>query len=105
VDEEARSRLIHPTDCECDNYGCQLRRKGIRLSANASQTARARRPFRPSVQPSWEKGTAGEHRADGSFMPYIDDTGRKIHVKEMGERRRELTDIRRRQVEAPVTKE
>lgn len=97
--------MIHPPDCECDNYGCELRRKGIQLSYDASPTARARRPFRPSVQPSWEKGVAGEHRADGSFMPYLHGDGSKIHVKEMGERRKELTEVRDRQVKAPVTKE
>lgn len=94
--------MIHPSDCDCDNYGCQLRRKGIRLGYDASPTARSRRPFRPSKQPSWEKGLAGERRADGSFMPYTDTSGRKIHVKEFGERRRELTEARRRQVR-PVT--
>jgi len=97
--------VIHPSDCDCDLYGCQLRRKGVRYSSSATQTMRARRPFRKPSNTSWEAGPTGEHRADGSFMPYLDGAGRKIRVKEMGERRQELTRIRRDQVAGPAPTE
>lgn len=97
--------MIHPADCDCPLYGCELRRKAINLSSAVSQTMRANRPFRPKINASWEAGTAGEHRRDGSFMPYLDRTGRKIRVKEAGERRRELTEIRNRQVVGPAPQE
>lgn len=96
---------VHDPDCGCDTYGCQIRRKGVDFSANATQTRRARRPWRPKVEASWEKGVAGETRADGSRMPYLDGTGRPIPIKEFGERRRELTEIRRRQVQGSAPKE
>jgi hypothetical protein len=92
----------HPADCTCDTYGCQLRRKGISLSASASPTARARRPFRPSVDASINKGLSGEVRSDGSFMPTLDGSGRKIRVKEGRERRREIEDFRRRRHQGPA---
>lgn len=97
--------MIHPDDCDCPLYGCQLRRKGVRYSSAATPTMRAHRPLRRSANASWEAGPTGEHRRDGSFMPFIDDTGRKIRVKEMGERRQELTEIRRRQVVGPAHQE
>lgn len=97
--------MIHPSGCDCGAYACELRRKDIRYSSDATPTMRANRPFRPKTESSWEAGVAGEHRADGSFMPYTDAQGRKIRVKEMAERRRELTDIRRHQVVGPTPSE
>jgi hypothetical protein len=97
--------VIHGQGCDCDTYGCRLRRKGIGFSADATPTHRSRRPFRSKTDASWEAGKSGERRADGSFMPYLNDRGTPIGVKEYGERRRELTDIRRRQVSGPPTQE
>jgi hypothetical protein len=95
--------MIHPPDCECDTYGCQLRRKGISLSSTASPTMRARRPWRPKVNCSWEAGVAGEHRPGGTFMPYVGEhSGRKVRVKEAAERRHEITEVRRAREQAPA---
>ena len=92
---------IHPSDCECDTYGCKLRRKGIGLSAKASQTMRARRPWRPKVNCSWEAGPACEPRPGGTRMPYIGDkSGRIIRQKEATERSSEISEIRRRRTQA-----
>lgn len=38
-------------------------------------------------------------------MPYISDTGRPIHIKEGGERRREISAIRDRQRQGPPHQE
>lgn len=87
---------IHPSDCDCDTYGCELRRKGIRLSYDASPTARARRPFRPKVECSENAGLVGEHRPGGFFSPYVGEhSQRRVHTKEGRERRREITEARR----------
>ena len=92
---------VHDPDCECDTYGCVIRRKSIQLSYDASPTRRARRPWRPKVNCSENAGLAGEHRPGGTFMPYLDTTPdgrlRKVHTKEGRERRREIADIRARQ--------
>lgn len=74
------------------HYGCALRDKGIQVPASAIPTrvaCRTRR-FRPIVQPSWEKGVAGETRPDGSFMPYLGANRDLIRVKEAGERRHDI---------------
>lgn len=97
--------MIHPDGCDCSLYGCQLRRKGVRFSETAVGVVQARRPFRKPVNCSWEAGTAGERRPDGSFMPYLDGQGRKIRLKEAGERRRELSAIRERQIAGPAPQE
>jgi hypothetical protein len=78
---------VHAPDCGCDTYGCQLRRKGISVPPSATPTRTQRRPFRPGPNNSWEKGRAGEHRRDGSFMPYLNDTGQDIGVKEWADNR------------------
>jgi hypothetical protein len=51
--------------------------------------------------PSWEQGVAGEHRPGGTFMPYLNEKGSEIGVKEFGERRRELTATRDSQLHNP----
>lgn len=76
-------------DCT-EHYACALRAKGFSVSPAATPTRRNRIPTRHKANPAWERGVAGEHRADGSFMPYLGDGNRKIHVKEAGERRREI---------------
>lgn len=98
---------VHDPDCGCDTYGCQLRRKGLDFSYNATPTRRSRRPYRPKVGGGgWEAGKSGEHRTDGSFMPYIGDkSGRTIPTKEFSERRRQLTDARDRQIKGPAPQE
>lgn len=97
---------VHDPDCSCDTYGCQLRRKGIRLSATASQTARARRPWRDKVNCSENAGLAGEHRAGGTFMPYVERSNnggiRRLHTKEGRDRRSEIASIRDRHRKGPA---
>lgn len=82
-------------------YGCQLKAKDFSLSAAAAPSRQNNvRPRQPD-QPSWEKGRAGEHRADGSFMPYTDANLRTIPIKEYGEKRHKLDSIRRQQLNQP----
>lgn len=89
---------VHAPDCDCDTLGCQLRRKGIQVPASATPTRTPRRPFRPGPRyNSWEAGRAGEHRRDGSFMPYLGDNGQALGIKDYSENRRRYDD-RLRQV-------
>lgn len=71
----------HP-DC----FRCKALGIGVLASATPNRTLARRQPHRPVTQPSWEKGRAGEHRADGSFMPYL-DKGKPIPVKQFAENR------------------
>jgi hypothetical protein len=80
--------------CETFNprcYGCRLRQKGVSVSPAATPSRRNTKPsttFAP--RNSWERGVAGEHRPDGSFMPLLDASGQSLGLKEYGERRREV---------------
>lgn len=94
---------VHPPGCECTtSYGCQLRRKGIQVPPSATPTKTPRRTFRRPRYMSWEAGRAGEHRRDGSFMPYLGNDGQPIGVKDWGENRRRY-ESRLRQVRAGAT--
>ena len=42
-------------------------------------------PRRPNN--NWERGKAGEHRADGSFVPYVKADGDNIPIKEFADNR------------------
>lgn len=76
-------------DGSCDGcYGCRLRAKGVMVSPAATPNRRNKIAPR-TADPAWERGIAGEHRP-GGFMPYLNDKGSPIHVKEAGERRTEI---------------
>ena len=82
-------------------YGCKLKAKNLTLSSVATPTRGRHQPFRPMEQPSWEAGTTGEKRADGSFMPYLGKDLEPIGVKEMADNRSSLEAIRHRQIHDP----
>lgn len=81
-------------------FGCRVKGAtfGIGMSATPTRNLDRKTVVRPMQEPSWEKGVAGEHRPGGGFMPYLDANGAEIGVKEFGERRRELTAIRKHQI-------
>ena len=75
-------------------FGCRI--KGVAFAPSAMPSRRNKVPPRKS-EPGWEKGTAGEHRADGSFMPWLKPgTELPMGVKEASERRHQLDATRRR---------
>ena len=97
--------MIHPPDCDCEAYACELRRKGIGYSYDATPIHRARRPWRPKVNCSWEAGRAGEWRGR-FFQPYVGEKSlRPIHTKEGVERRHEFSEVRQRQIRGPALQE
>lgn len=93
---------IHSPDCQCESLGCKMRREGLfALSSAATPTRGRHQPFRDPAKVnhcSWENGLAGEHRPDGSFMPYLTESGGRMHIKEYGENRAALDSIRSHQV-------
>ena len=44
--------------------------------------------IRAKPDPAWERGIKGEHRPDGSFMPYLNGNLDPIRMKDWGENRR-----------------
>lgn len=93
-------------DCppgSCDHYACNLRAKGISVAPSATPSRYRHGKLRPVKQPSWEKGIVTEKRPGGFEMPYINEKGAKVRVKEYGQRRHEIAKIRDRQRNAPLT--
>lgn len=91
---------VHDPDCDCDTYGCQLRRKGTQVSPAATPNRRNTIPPRKIEASAYNKQVMGEHRAGGTFAPYLDSSLRPIRQKAFAERRHELTEIRRAQLNA-----
>ncbi len=77
---------VHPDDCTCNTYGCELRRKGVQLSPAATPN-RQHHVHRPIQRPSWESGTVGEQRPGGGRMPYLDGNGDPITTKQFANKR------------------
>ena len=75
---------IHPPDCDCDNYGCSLRKKGVQVSPSGMVKHNGKPPAQHRYN-QWEKGIAGEHRKGGTFMPKLDGHGSVIPIKKHSE--------------------
>ncbi len=54
---------------EIDAYKEKL--QSLRFGQVPGGTREGKFVFRPKPNMSWEKGIQGEHRPDGSFMPYV----------------------------------
>lgn len=81
---------VYDPDC----YACGLRSKGIGFSGSATPTARASTKPPSTPDPAWERGFAGEQRP-GGFMPYLNDKGDPMRVKEAQSKRAEIRQTRR----------
>ena len=57
------------------------------LTADATPNRTGNKVPPRKAQPNWEKGRAGEHRADGSFVPYRKADGSTIPIKEFTDNR------------------
>lgn len=69
-----------PFGSDPDSYGARLRAKGVQVSPSGMVKHNGKPPA-PHRYNNWEKGRAGEHRPDGSFMPYINGKGADIPIK------------------------
>lgn len=76
---------VHPAGCDCTNYACEMRRKGVQIHAAATPTSHNRKPPAKPSNNNWEKGIAGENRPGGTRMPFLDSQGDVIGVKPMSE--------------------
>lgn len=99
---------VHASDCDCDAYACELRRKSITVQPGvARHTPRKGTPDTNDHYNQMNRGVAGEHRPGGGFMPYLkpDANGvlQQVGVKEGRERRHEIRETRRRQREQATT--
>lgn len=80
---------------DADAYKAKLRSLRFGRVPGGSRTT-AGQPAKHN--PAWERGIKGEHRADGTFMPYLDKDLAPIGLKQWGEERRKfeanLTELR-----------
>lgn len=85
-----------------DCYGCRLRAKAIGLSSAAIPSRQNAIPPR-KADPAWERGVAGTHRPDGTFVPFLTKDLNPMGVKEYGENRHKVDEqVRRLHQSEPV---
>jgi hypothetical protein len=96
--------MVSKRHCEppCDeHYSCRLKQNVAMVAPSAMPSRYHHGALRKPKQPSWERGIATESRPGGAVMPYINEKGDKVRVKEFGQRRHEIAAIRDRQRNAP----
>ncbi len=93
-----------PFGSDPDSYGARLRAKGIQVN-RAGMVQHNGKPPAPHRYNQWEKGIAGEDRANGTRMPFLDSSGDLIGVKPMseGKHRKGLENLDRMRREAAAT--
>lgn len=74
----------HP-DPVADCFACKLDTITVSASIHAPRATKYVPPRRPDNP--WERGRAGEHRPDGSFMPYLKSDLSPMGVKEFADNR------------------
>ena len=94
--------MIHPRNCRCDAYACRLRAKGVQLDPGTTRQEYRGKPGNNAQHNSWEAGVAGEHRAGGTFMPYLDRKGNVIPIKQGVDNKFQHRKIRRKQHDRAV---
>ena len=98
VQYERVQKIADDPDKICQDCGETVKRilQSPALSASAQPSRRNSVPP-PKANPAWERGTAGEHRRDGSFAPYVHTDGSRIGVKEFADNRTKYERILREQ--------
>lgn len=61
--------------------------ESLRFGKVPGGTRAGKQGKRAKPNPAWERGTKGERRVDGSFMPYLDKDLAPIGLKQWGEER------------------
>jgi len=89
--------VIHEPGCTCGKYACELRAKGITVSPKATPTQHNRKKPAEHTNNSWERGVAGENRGHGTFMPYLNEKGKPLPIKQGSEQRHKIREIRQKQ--------
>jgi hypothetical protein len=82
-----------PFGSDPNSYGARLRAKGICLDAGAAKSERKGKPSSNADYNGWERGVVGEHRPDGTFMPYLTGEGSPVRQKAWAEGRFEKAKV------------
>jgi len=90
---EAQHRAAHPEPA-AGCLACKLDTVQLDARLHARRTTRYVPPRRPDNP--WERGVAGEHRVDGSFMPYVNGDLAPASVKQFADNRSRNEDQIRR---------
>lgn len=93
---------VHPIDCDCDAYACELRRN-VQINTGGASSNRRGTPGSNSRYNGWERGYATEERPGGTRMPIINEHGNMMRMKEASERSTEIEATRRRRKSAVTT--
>ena len=85
---ERTQSVADDPDKVCQDCGGTVKRilQAPALTAAAAPSRMNKVPP-PQANPAWERGIAGEHRRDGSFVPYVHADGSRIGVKEFADNR------------------
>lgn len=100
--------MIHQPGCDCGAYACELRAKNVSVQPGHARHAPYKgTPESQSKQAGLNAGVAGEHRAGGTFMPYLapDSNGQlqKVPIKRGRETRHTIRETRRAQHDRAVS--
>ena len=98
VQYELVQRIADNPDKVCQDCGEETAKRILQspaLTAAAAPSQKNKVPP-PQANPVWEKGTAGETRRDGSFVPYLNKEGGRIGVKDFADNRKKYERILRR---------
>ena len=98
VQYELVQQIADNPDKVCQDCGEETAKRILQspaLTAAAAPSQKNKVPP-PQANPVWEKGTAGETRRDGSFVPYLDKEGSRIGVKDFADNRKKYERILRR---------
>ena len=97
LEQYERTQLVADNpDTVCQDCGGTVKRilQAPALTAAAAPSRMNKVPP-PQANPAWEKGISGEHRRDGSFVPYVHADGSRIGVKEFADNRTKYERILR----------
>jgi len=95
LEQYERTQLVADNpDTVCQDCGETVKRilQAPALTAAAAPSRMNKVPP-PQANPAWEKGIAGQHRRDGSFVPYVHADGSRIGVKEFADNRTKFERI------------
>tara|TARA_B100001146_G_scaffold213777_1_gene214456 strand:- start:1664 stop:2011 length:348 start_codon:yes stop_codon:yes gene_type:complete len=96
VQYERVQQIADNPDTVCQDCGETVKRilQSPALTAAAAPSQKNKVPPR-KADPAWERGTAGEHRPGGTFVPYVHADGSRIGVKEFADNRTKFERILR----------
>lgn len=84
--------MIHDPDCDCDTYGCRMRRKGLQVSPKATPSRRNHIPPRRVEPPGVNKQIVYDERPGGFKMPIFTEKGDVLRHKRYSEQRHKIND-------------